>query len=157
MQRDVPIGIKFAIVHRAFRREIDSLLSSRDITCAQLGVLSELRRLEERAAGEINQRELERASHLTHPTMTEIIKKLEQKGYVSCRTDSADRRRKLISSTPKAVELRRDMQAMDQQVLEKMTEGIDSQELETALRVVDAMLDRVLNERSETDPDGKED
>jgi len=156
VHNDMPIGMKFAIVHRAFRREIDTLLSQRDITGAQMGVLGELRRLEEKCEGEINQRELERASHLTHPTMTEIIKKLEQKGYVACRTDSEDRRRKLICSTPKAVELRRDMNAMDMKVLEKMARGIDGDDLETTRRVINAMLENILEDKASASPGGKE-
>ena len=36
-QTNMPIGVKFAVIHRAFRREMDTLLRQKDLTGAQFG------------------------------------------------------------------------------------------------------------------------
>ena len=52
-----------------------------------VGVLGELGRLERESAGEVTQKALEAAAHVTHPTMTELLKKLEKKGFVSSKKE----------------------------------------------------------------------
>ena len=39
-QTNMPIGVKFAVIHRAFRREMDALLREKGVTGAQFGALS---------------------------------------------------------------------------------------------------------------------
>ncbi len=55
------------------------------LTAVQLRVLGELSRAESMGACEINQKDLEKALAVTHPTMTEIIKRLEKKKLLSAR------------------------------------------------------------------------
>ena len=52
------------------------------LTAVQLRVLGELSRSESKGVEEINQKDLEKALAVTHPTMTEIIKRLEKKNAV---------------------------------------------------------------------------
>ena len=78
-QSNMPMGVKFAVIHRAFRREMDALLREKDVTGAQFGALRALDYLERERGGEISQHDLEEISRSTHPTMTEILKKLEKK------------------------------------------------------------------------------
>lgn len=92
MKSDMPIGLRFSLLHRAFIRQMDQRLLEKDLTGVQFGVLAALIRLEERGEAELSQRDLENASRVTHPTMTEIIKRLEKKGFLLCRPGQLDRR-----------------------------------------------------------------
>ena len=83
MDCEIPIGARFSILHRSFRRRIDKLIGEQGLTGVQGFVLCELHRMELAGLEEINQRDLERATHLSHPTLNEIIKRLEAKGFVS--------------------------------------------------------------------------
>ena len=91
MKSDMPIGLRFSLLHRAFIRQMDQRLLEKDLTGVQFGVLAALIRLEERGEAELSQRDLENASRVTHPTMTEIIKRLEKKGFLLCRPGQLDR------------------------------------------------------------------
>ena len=84
-KRSVPRGLRFAILQKTIRRQMDEYVRETGLTGTQVGVLGELGRLERESAGEVTQKALEAAAHVTHPTMTELLKKLEKKGFVTCR------------------------------------------------------------------------
>ena len=79
MKEAPPRGVRFSILHRAMKKQIDDYMSGEGLTGVQLFVLCELRKLEKSETREINQRDLENVSHVSHPTMTEILKRLEKK------------------------------------------------------------------------------
>ena len=98
-KHELPIGLRFSLLHRTFRQKMDEQLSQHGLTGAQFCVLGLLKKLEDQGRTDISQRDLENASRVTHPTMTEIIKRLEKKGFIDCRPRPDDRRYKIISST----------------------------------------------------------
>ena len=145
MKHDLPYGMRFSILGRTFKRQLDERLLEKDLTGVQLGVLKELEQLEASGAAEVNQRDLEKASHVTHPTMTEILKRLERKGFVCCCQSSLDRRHKRISSTEKSMQLRQELSCMDEAILEELSRGLSQQQLETLWEILDVMLDNAFN------------
>ena len=98
MKEAPPRGVRFSILHRAMKKQIDDYMSSEGLTGVQLFVLCELRKLEKSETREINQRDLENVSHVSHPTMTEILKRLEKKCYINCSRCELDRRYKCVRS-----------------------------------------------------------
>ena len=141
MKHDLPYGMRFSILGRTFKRQLDERLLEKDLTGVQLGVLKELERLEASDAAEVNQRDLEKASHVTHPTMTEILKRLERKGFIRCCQSSHDRRHKCIFSTEKARQLQQEMSYMDSAILVQLSRGLSQQQLEALGEILDVMLD----------------
>lgn len=143
MDGKIPMGLRFSLLHRAFQRRMDDLLREMGLTGVQFGVLGELGRLEAQGCERINQRALENASHVTHPTMTDIIKRLEQKGFIVCRPDPEDRRNKSISSTEKACRLHREIDRLDREVFDWLCAGLSESEVEQLLSCTDRMLSNV--------------
>ena len=141
MRSDMPIGLRFSLLHRAFIRQMDQRLREKDLTGVQFGVLAALIRLEERGEAELSQRDLENASRVTHPTMTEIIKRLEKKGFLLCRPGRLDRRRKCVSSTEKARSLRREMDELDHSVFLWLCRGMSREQMEQLIGAIDRMLE----------------
>ena len=145
MKHELPYGMRFSILGRTFKQKMDEGLLEKELTGVQLGVLKELERLEASGVAEVNQRDLENASHVTHPTMTEILKRLERKGFIHCCQSSHDRRYKRISSTEKARQLRQELSHMDGAILEELSRGLSQQQLETLWEILDVMLDNAFN------------
>ena len=141
MKHDLPYGLRFSILGRTFKRELDQRLLEKELTGVQMGVLKELERLEASGAAEVNQRDLEKASHVTHPTMTEILKRLERKGFIRCCQSSHDRRHKCISSTEKSKELRQELSHMDEAILAELSRGLSREQLDSLWEILDVMLD----------------
>ena len=139
--RQLPTGLRFSILHRSFLKQLDRLLQEKGLTGVQFGVLGQLRRLEESGQAEINQRDLENAAHVTHPTMTEIVKRLEKQGFVACEPSARDRRFKRIRSTDRAAALLCETQELDERVFRRLTQGLSESEVASLLSVTDKMIE----------------
>ena len=139
----LPMGLRFSIIHRYMRKRMDERLRERDLTGVQLGVLAELEKLECSGAREINQKVLEDAARVTHPTMTEIIKRLEKKGFIRCEVSATDKRSKSIASTDKAKSLRKEMRDGGEAVFCELSAGLSPQQIASLVEITDIMLENV--------------
>ena len=135
----MPIGVKFAVIHRAFRREIDALLREKDLTGVQFGALKAVERLEQEGV-EVSQHDVEALTHSSHPTMTEVLKKLEKKGFIAVRPSETDRRRKQIRSTDRARELDLSMSRADEKTFAKFSAGLDEAQRNRFEEMLDVLL-----------------
>lgn len=75
-------------------------------------------------------RDVEKAFHLSHPTVSGLLSRLEQKGFVELRTDPEDRRFKRIYLLPKAWQLDERISRTLEENERKMTDGFTQQERE---------------------------
>ena len=89
---------------------------------------------------EINQKDVERALSLKNPTVTGLLKRLDEKGYILIVPSTKDKRCKNIYLTEKAYDIRRRMEADRKKVDKRLTIGMTKKEVQ-ALR---KMLDKVL-------------
>ena len=140
MEKSLPPGLRFSLLHRSFKRKMDAALSEKELTGVQFGVLGTLIRLEREGAGEISQRDLEERSRLSHPTMTDIVKRLEKKGFLRCETSSRDRRFKSISATEKAYRLGEEIQAVEAETFRWLCRDLSQEQTEQLIAITDVML-----------------
>ena len=140
MEKEIPLGLRFSLLHRSFRRRMDQLLREKDLTGVQFGVLCALKRLEQERAGEIHQKDLEQLTRVTHPTMTDILRRLEKKELISCQASQLDRRSKRVCSTEKAVSFLREMDQLEQETFQWLCRGMTPEQVETLMRLTDQML-----------------
>ena len=89
---------------------------------------------------EVSQRDVERHLSLKNPTVTGILKRLDEKGYILCVPNENDRRKKKIYLTEKAYDIRRKMESERRKTDRELTRGMTAREV-TALR---KYLDRLL-------------
>lgn len=143
MNQDMPIGLRFSIVQRSFKKQVDELLREKGLTGVQLGVLGQLHRLEKEGT-EIRQRDLEIATHMSHPTMTELLKRLERKELVEIRASDQDRRCKIISSTDRADALHSALSEVDKDVFAWLCQGMDEKQKECLLSAMDIMMENAV-------------
>ena len=73
-------------------------------------------------------RDLEAEFHLTHPTVSGILSRLEQKGFLELRTDPEDRRCKRIYVLDKGWQCHEVMHRTIQENERRMTEGFTPEE-----------------------------
>ncbi len=152
MEREVPMGMRFSIIARAFRFELDRRLREQELTGVQFAVLGQLMRMEDEGAQEINQRCLEQANRVTHPTMTEIIKRLSKKEYITCTHGKMDRRAKVIRSTEKAKCLQTMIEQTDGEVTELLSRGLSPEQRAQLAQITGIMIqnaERLRPERQE--------
>ena len=75
-------------------------------------------------------RDLEAEFHLTHPTVSGLLSRLEQKGFLELRTDPDDRRVKRIYVLEKGRKCHEIMHQTIQENERRMTEGFTEKERE---------------------------
>lgn len=97
-------------------------LASMDLTAAQSQILSFIDHRAEPPCA----RDIEEAFQLTHPTVSGILSRLEQKEFVEMRPDPQDRRCKRIYVLPKGQQLHESMHktinATEEQMMQNFTE-----------------------------------
>ena len=140
MEKQLPIGLRFSLLHRAFRRKMDALLSEQELTGVQFGVLMALVRLEKAGEEEISQRALEEKTRVSHATMTEILKRLEKKGFISAEQSQRDRRFKCIHADEKAYRLKEELAEVENETFSWLCRGMSEQRVKDLLESVDLML-----------------
>ena len=143
MEKPMPMGVRFSLLHRAFKKKMDAMLSEKDLTGVQFGVLGALVRMERAGETEISQRALEQVSRVTHPTMTEIIKRLEKKGFIRCEVSQKDRRYKCISSTEKALSLKDEVAQVESETFQWLCQGLSREQIDELIAITDRMLENV--------------
>lgn len=143
MSEYIPLGRRFAIIDRAFKQHLNKKADQLGLTAVQLRVLGELSRLEAFGTKEVNQRDLEQAEQVTHPTMTEMIKRLEKKGFVTCTTSATDRRYKKISCTERSKNLYLELAQADESITKMICAGLSAKEKAELIRFTDRMLDNI--------------
>lgn len=75
-------------------------------------------------------RDIEEEFHLSHPTVSGLLSRLEKKGFIEFRTDARDRRCKRIYILQKGLELEETMRRTIQASEERMVQGFTEQEKE---------------------------
>lgn len=75
-------------------------------------------------------RDIESEFHLSHPTVSGLLSRLEQKGFVELRTDENDRRVKRIYILPKGAECHDRMHNVIRTNESKLVEGFSPEEKE---------------------------
>jgi DNA-binding MarR family transcriptional regulator len=143
MKYNYPPGVRFSILGKAFKRKLAERAAEKGLTAVQLWVLGELRHLEVSGIDEVNQRDLENAVSVTHPTMTEIIKRLEKKGAVVCTVSSTDKRYKKINSTPAYSNIHVELEKLDRLVFKELCKGLSDEQIELFMQLSDVMIGNI--------------
>ena len=101
-----PIGCLLKMITDKIKIQADANLAQHDLTLTQSRVLGYLAR----NGGMATQKEIEGFLQVSHPTVAGVIGRMEQKGFVSCRPDPADKRSKLVCQTARATEIAHQVQ-----------------------------------------------
>ena len=134
-----PIGCLLKMITDKIKIQADANLAQHDQTLTQSRVLVYL----DQHGSQATQKEIESFLQVSHPTVAGVIGRMEQKGFVSCCADPADKRSKLVCQTPRAAEIAHEMQATIATTEQQMLRSLSPKQiaaLEDALRTIYADL-----------------
>lgn len=143
MTERMPLGLMFAIIDRAFKRKVDEKIQDMELTPVQLRVLGEISRMEASGVEEINQRDLEKVEKITHPAMTGIIQRLENKGFITCTPSPRDKRYKKITCTDKVSDIHKMIDVLDEQLLEELCQGLSKEEVDNYVQTTKHIIKNI--------------
>lgn len=112
------------ILHWCTDQAITTALEKMDLTAAQGHIMGYLTHSEQPPCP----RDIEAEFHLSHPTVSGLLSRLEQKGFIELRTDSCDRRCKRIYVLPKGLECHERIHSVIMENEKRMVQGFTSEE-----------------------------
>ena len=137
MRERKTIGFLFKQINNVYEKEFNNRLKRLGITSSQCEVLDFLL---QSSKDEVTQRDIERALNLKNPTVTGLLKRLDEKGFILSVPSGKDTRCKNIYLTEKAYDIQRRME-MERKKLDKiLTLGMTKKEIDALYK----MLNRVL-------------
>lgn len=113
------------------------MLRTLGITASQCAVLDYLFSSRKE---EVNQRDIEKALSLKNPTVTGLLKRLDEKGFILIVPSNKDKRCKIVYLTEKAYDIQRRMEADRKKIDKKLTIGMTKKEVEALQRMLGKVL-----------------
>ncbi len=136
-RRSRPIGFLIKQINNVFEKELNERLKHTGITSSQCAVLDYLFHTSKE---EVNQRDVEKNLNLKNPTVTGILKRLDEKGYILCVPNAKDKRKKNIYLTEKAYDIQRRMEADRRKLDRELTRGMTKREVDALRRNLEKLL-----------------
>ena len=140
------LGHRVRILSQAIRQAIDRKLCDLDLTGQQSFII---RYLSERQGEVVYPKDIEQRFHLTHPTVSGLLARLEAKGFIVCTPDPDDRRCKRVTATEKAeqchLRIRDTFHTLEQETLQNFS----PEEVQTLLRLLDRAIENLSEGKEE--------
>lgn len=143
LPNDLILYIRF--VYFALEREKNQYVEQYNLTSSQGDILVFLGAAHFHKK-EVNQRDIEEHFHLTNPTITGLLNRLEEKGFIKRYRNKTDGRQKLISLTDQSTKILKEFRIHKQSIEEKLLQGIDDEEKDIMIGYLKKLL-------SNLDPD----
>lgn len=137
MRERKTIGFMIRQINNIYEKEFNRMLKSIGITSSQCEVLDYLFQTSEE---EITQRDIERQLCLKNPTVTGLLKRLEEKGFIFSVPSPSDKRCKNIYLTEKAYDIQRKMEASRKKSDKMLVLGMSKREVEAFERTLEKVL-----------------
>ena len=138
------------ILHWCTDQSMTSALEKLDLTAAQGHIMGYLTHCKQPPCP----KDVEERFHLSHPTVSGILSRLEQKGFVELRPDPNDRRCKRIWVLPKGMECHELMHSTILSNEEQMVQDFSPEEREQFLNLLKRAIENMGH--SPCDPKTKE-
>ena len=119
------LGHRVRILSQAIRQAIDRKLCDLDLTGQQSFII---RYLSERQGEVVYPKDIERRFNLTHPTVSGLLSRLEQKGFLELKTDPSDRRSRQIIISGKGLACHERMHAVITENESRIVQGFTQEE-----------------------------
>ena len=119
-------GHLIRILHWSTDQSMTNALEAMDLTAAQGHIMGYLSHRPDPPCP----REIEEAFHLSHPTVSGLLSRLEKKSFIEFRPDPADRRCKRIYILPKGHDCHETMHRIIQENEAKVVAGFSEEEKE---------------------------
>lgn len=132
-----PIGFMIKQINNVYEKELNEKLRQIGITASQCAVLDYLFHTSKE---EISQRDVEKHLSLKNPTVTGLLNRLDEKGYILCVPNATDRRKKNIYLTEKAYDIQRRMEADRRKLDRELTRGMTKREIAALRKNLDKLL-----------------
>lgn len=140
---DIKLSLLLKMVSDSFDKHLTSKVVDLNLTSSQCKIIGYLHLNNDR---EINPMDIEREFRLKRPTVTGILKRLEEKDFITFKPSNKDKRYKQIVLTEKSKVHHEMMKKNINLVEEVMYSGITKDEIDNIEKVLKVMLKNMADE-----------
>lgn len=143
------IGLLTKSINLAIEKERNRYLAEYGLTAVQSDVLQYVSYVQSKGI-EINQVDIERELHLSNPTVTGILKRLEAKGFVVKKESLKDHRYKSVYVTELEKKVHHRSRNNKERIEEYLLRGLTQEQRDAAIAALEVMLDNMqeLNDKT---------
>lgn len=140
MQERKSIGTLVKCVTNEYEKNFNKVTKKLGLTASQCEVLYFLYDSNEEY---VNQKDIEVHLSLSNPTVTGLLKRLDEKGYVLVVPNSTDKRKKNVHLTEKFIEMERKIAASKLKIERELLRGMKKNEVEAMKRYLEKILHNI--------------
>ena len=137
MRERITIGFLIKQINNVYEKDFNKILKSIGITSSQCEVLDYLFHSSKE---NITQRDIERHLNLKNPTVTGLLKRLDEKGFILSVPSAVDKRCKNIYLTEKAYDIQKKMEAGRKKSDRQLTRGMTKKEIQALEKSLEKVL-----------------
>ncbi len=137
MRERTTIGFLIKKINNVYEKDFNRILKSIDVTSSQCEVLDYLFHTSKE---NVTQRDIEKHLNLKNPTVTGLLKRLDEKGFILVVPSNTDRRCKNIFLTEKAYDIQKKMEAGRKKSDRQLTIGMNKKEVEALRKALEKVL-----------------
>ena len=140
------------VLHACADQAMTAALAEMELTAAQSHILCYITYRQSPPCA----RDIEEAFQLSHPTVSGLLSRLEQKGFIALRPDPTDRRCKRIYILPKGLEvdemMHQTVRSIEEQIVQGFTEEEKAQFAGLLQRAIDNMGGNPCKRKNKEEP-----
>lgn len=137
MEEKKSIGLLVKQINNIYEKDFNNRLRRLGITASQCAVLNYLFHSPKE---QVTQRDIEKNLSLKNPTVTGLLKRLEDKGFIFSVPGTKDRRCKNIYLSEKAFDIQKKMEAERRKLDRQLVLGMQRKERDALLRALGKVL-----------------
>ena len=131
------IGTLIKCITNEYEKNFNQLLVTSGITASQCAVLEYLYNTNKEY---VNQKDIERHLNLSNPTVTGLLKRLDEKGYVLVVPSSQDKRKKNVHLTEQALDMQKRLDHSKKKIESAMVRGMKKNEIQCMQKYLERVL-----------------
>lgn len=137
MDKSASIGTLTKCITNEYEKHFNQLLVSSGITSSQCEVLTFLY---ETNMEYVNQKDIEQHLNLSNPTVTGLLKRLDEKGYVLVVPNIQDKRKRNVYLTEQALDMQKRIDHSKKKMERAMVRGMKKNEIQCLQRYLEKVL-----------------
>ncbi len=137
MEEEKTIATLIKCITNEYEKSYNQALSSFGITTSQCAVLNYLFETDREY---VNQKDIENHLNLSNPTVTGLLKRLDEKGYVLIVPNNQDRRKKNVHLTEQAFDMQRKIDNIRRKMDRSLLRGMKKRDADCVQRYLEKML-----------------
>ena len=137
--QEINFGRMIRIIHWHMDQVFNNFLREYNLTLSQVEIL---RYLNMHRNEEVHQKDIEKFFHISNPTVSGLLNRLEEKGFIVRETDLNDTRKKSVKSTNEALamakKLKKTMDQFENDLLSALNNDERQRLKEYLMRIIDS-------------------